>query len=137
MYWPPIYRFICRRGYASPDAQDLTQKVSLLYFLRTKAYTRTDQPRGKFRRFLACVGGNISWRMIGTALKRSGVAAKYQFDVVRSPNGGSALRHRRLNVGFNSGAFIRFAMGKELAGCALHTLRLELRPRENSSFLNN
>ncbi len=51
MYWPPIYSFIRRRGYTSPDAQDLTQSF-FAYFLRTKAYARTDRRHGKFRSFL-------------------------------------------------------------------------------------
>ena len=51
MYWPPIYSFIRRRGYAPSDAQDLTQSF-FAYFLRTKAYSRTDRLHGKFRSFL-------------------------------------------------------------------------------------
>jgi RNA polymerase sigma-70 factor (ECF subfamily) len=51
MYWPPIYSFIRRRGYAPPDAQDLTQSF-FAFFLRTKAYARTDRLHGKFRSFL-------------------------------------------------------------------------------------
>src|SRR5262249_4915718 len=51
MYWPPIYSFIRRRRYAPSDAQDLTQSF-FAYFLRTKAYSRTDRLHGKFRSFL-------------------------------------------------------------------------------------
>lgn len=51
MYWPPTYSFIRRRGYAAPDAQDLTQGF-FAFFLRTKAYARTDKLQGKFRSFL-------------------------------------------------------------------------------------
>jgi RNA polymerase sigma-70 factor (ECF subfamily) len=51
MYWPPIYSFIRRRGYSPADAQDLTQSF-FAYFLRTKAYARSDPLHGKFRSFL-------------------------------------------------------------------------------------
>jgi len=51
VYWPPIYSFVRRRGYPPPVAQDLTQSF-FTFFLRTKAYARTDPLRGKFRSFL-------------------------------------------------------------------------------------
>jgi RNA polymerase sigma-70 factor (ECF subfamily) len=51
MYWPPIYSFVRRGGYSPHDAQDLTQTF-FAYFLRTKAYARTNPLHGKFRSFL-------------------------------------------------------------------------------------
>jgi RNA polymerase sigma factor (sigma-70 family) len=50
-YWPPLYSFVRRRGYSSTDAQDLVQGF-FAHLLESKAYTKTDQTRGKFRSFL-------------------------------------------------------------------------------------
>jgi len=123
MYWPPIYSFIRRRGYAPPDAQDLTQSF-FAYFLRTKGYTRTDQLQGKFRCFLLASVKNFlanDWDR-AQAIRRGG---QYQFvsfdhktaEALHDTAGTSDSTAERL---FDS----RWA--KTLAGCALHTLRLEL-----------
>jgi DNA-directed RNA polymerase specialized sigma24 family protein len=50
-YWPPIYSFIRRRGYAPADAKDLTQSF-FAHFLQNKAYARTNSLNGKFRSFV-------------------------------------------------------------------------------------
>lgn len=50
-YWPPIYSFIRRRGYAPHDAQDLTQGF-FACFLHAKSYARADRFQGKFRSYL-------------------------------------------------------------------------------------
>ena len=50
-YWPPIYSFVRRRGYAPADAKDLTQSF-FAFFLENKAYVHTDRLHGKFRSFL-------------------------------------------------------------------------------------
>ena len=76
-YWPPIYSFIRRRGYAPSDAQDLTQSF-FAYFLRTKAYARADPVHGKFRSFLLAAVKNFlakDWHR-EQALRRGG---DYQF----------------------------------------------------------
>jgi DNA-directed RNA polymerase specialized sigma24 family protein len=77
LYWPPIYSFIRRRGYAPSDAQDLTQSF-FAFFLRTKVYARTDRLHGKFRSFLLASVKNFladNWDR-GQAIKRGG---DYQF----------------------------------------------------------
>ena len=50
-YWPPLYSFVRRRGYAPADAQDLVQGF-FAYFLSNKGYLRAERSRGKFRTFL-------------------------------------------------------------------------------------
>ena len=50
-YWPPLYSFVRRRGYNTADAQDLVQGF-FAHLLESRAYTKTDQTRGKFRSFL-------------------------------------------------------------------------------------
>ena len=123
MYWPPIYSFVRRRGYAPPDAQDLTQSF-FAYFLRTKAYTRTDQLQGKFRCFLLASVKHFlanDWDR-SQASRRGG---DYQFvpldqktaEAVYDAAGASNSTAERL---FDS----RWA--KTLAGCALNALKNEL-----------
>jgi RNA polymerase sigma factor (sigma-70 family) len=51
LYWYPLYAFACRRGYASHDAQDLTQGF-FLHLLERRALKRVDPLKGKFRSFL-------------------------------------------------------------------------------------
>jgi len=77
LYWPPIYSFVRRRGYAPSDAQDLTQSF-FAFFLRTKAYARPDPLHGKFRSFLLASVKNFlcdNWDR-DKAIKRGG---DYQF----------------------------------------------------------
>ena len=77
LYWPPIYSFIRRRGYSPADAQDLTQSF-FAFFLRTKAYARTDPLHGKFRSFLLASVKNFladNWDR-NQAIRRGG---GYQF----------------------------------------------------------
>jgi len=50
-YWPPLYSFVRRRGYAPADAQDLVQSF-FAYFLKNKAYMHAERGKGKFRSFL-------------------------------------------------------------------------------------
>jgi len=87
-YWPPIYSFIRRRGYPPPDAQDLTQSF-FAFFLRTKAYARTDRLHGKFRSFLLASVKNFlvdDWDR-NQAIRRGGT---YQF-VVFDPETAEAF----------------------------------------------
>ena len=50
-YWRPIFSYVCRRGYSSEDAQDLTQDFFLM-ILETNWLRQADESRGRFRSFL-------------------------------------------------------------------------------------
>src|SRR5213079_734205 len=50
-YWYPLYAYVRRKGYAAPDAEDLTQE----FFARLLArnfLSAADRNKGKFRSFL-------------------------------------------------------------------------------------
>ncbi len=50
-YWPPLYAFVRRRGFASQDAQDLVQGF-FVHLIESGAYASVDRAKGKFRSFL-------------------------------------------------------------------------------------
>lgn len=50
-YWPPIYSFARRQGYAPCDAQDLTQAF-FAHLLKSDFLSGVDQAKGRFRSFL-------------------------------------------------------------------------------------
>jgi RNA polymerase sigma-70 factor (ECF subfamily) len=51
MYWRPIFAFICRRGYSTQDAEDLTQDF-LSSLIEGPLLKRADPERGRFRSLL-------------------------------------------------------------------------------------
>jgi RNA polymerase sigma-70 factor (ECF subfamily) len=125
MYWPPIYSFIRRRGYAPSDAQDLTQSF-FAYFLRTKAYSRTDRLHGKFRSFLLASVKNFladNWDR-EQAIRRGG---GYRFV---SLDQGIAESFYDVASASDSTAEHLFELrwAKSLTAAALDSLRQELQP---------
>ena len=122
-YWPPIYSFIRRRGNSPADAQDLTQSF-FAFFLRTKAYARTDRLHGKFRSFLLASVKNFL-QTTGIATKRSNAAATINsFSSIRKQRKCFTTRQappiRVRSIYSNCGG------PKPLTGGALNTLRKEL-----------
>lgn len=51
IYWRPIFAFICRRGYSTHDAEDLTQDFFLI-ILEGDWLQNADPSRGRFRSLL-------------------------------------------------------------------------------------
>jgi DNA-directed RNA polymerase specialized sigma24 family protein len=50
-YWRPIFSFVCRRGYSTQDAQDLTQDFFVM-ILERNWLERANPNRGRFRSLL-------------------------------------------------------------------------------------
>ncbi len=51
IYWRPIFLFLRRQGSNPDDAQDLTQGF-FAHLIESRAYTRADPHKGRFRSFL-------------------------------------------------------------------------------------
>jgi RNA polymerase sigma factor (sigma-70 family) len=123
MYWPPIYSFIRRRGYSPSDAQDLTQSF-FAFFLRTKAYARTDKLHGKFRSFLLASVKNFlsdNWDR-DQAIKRGG---DYQF-VSLDPETAEAFYEAATASDSTAESLFELRWAKSLTAGALNSLREEL-----------
>jgi RNA polymerase sigma-70 factor (ECF subfamily) len=122
-YWPPVYSFVRRRGYAPSDAQDLTQSF-FAYFLRTKAYARTDRLHGKFRSFLLASVKNFladNWDR-EKAIRRGG---GYQF-VALDPETAEAFYDAASVSDSTAERLFEVRWAKSLTAGALNSLREEL-----------
>ncbi len=51
IYWRPIFSFVCRHGYSTEEAQDLTQDFFVM-ILQSDWLQHADQHRGRFRSFM-------------------------------------------------------------------------------------
>ena len=51
IYWRPVFVFVCRRGYSTEDAQELTQDF-FIKILEPKWLEHADRNRGRFRTLL-------------------------------------------------------------------------------------
>ena len=51
IYWPPVYGYLRRRGYARDDAQDLTQSF-FQHIIENETLRRASREKGRFRSFL-------------------------------------------------------------------------------------
>jgi RNA polymerase sigma-70 factor (ECF subfamily) len=122
-YWPPIYSFVRRRGYAPSDAQDLTQSF-FAFFLRTKAYARVDPLHGKFRSFLLASLKNFladNWDR-DQAIKRGG---DYKF-VSLEQETAEAFYEPETAADSTAERLFELRWAKTLTAGALNALRNEL-----------
>src|SRR2546423_351780 len=81
-YWPPVYAFIRRQGYAADEATDLTQEF-FARVLEKNYFHDADPNRGKFRSFLAAAVRHFlsNERDRARALKRGGPQPALSLDV--------------------------------------------------------
>src|SRR4029450_8629341 len=72
-YWRPVFSYVCRRGYSTEDAQDITQDFFLMV-LKTNWLQLADQSRGRFRSLLLKSVQNFLHNVADTkqTLKRGG-----------------------------------------------------------------
>ena len=77
IYWRPVFALICRRGYSTTDAQDLTQDFFVL-LLKGNLLVLADPARGRFRSLLRTAVENFlnDKRHLARRQKRGG---KMQF----------------------------------------------------------
>ena len=123
LYWPPIYSLIRRRGYAPSDAQDLTQSF-FAFFLRTKAYARTNRLNGKFRSFLLASVKNFladDWDR-NQAIRRGG---GYQF-IPLDPETAEAFYDAPSAPDSTPERLFELRWAKSVTAGALNSLRQEL-----------
>lgn len=80
-YWPPLYTFVRRRGYASADAQDIVQGF-FAHLLEKNTLSRADREKGKLRTFLLGALQNylLKQRERMSAMKRGGGQQIVSFD---------------------------------------------------------
>lgn len=84
-YWPPLYSFIRRRGYAEHDAQDLTQEF-FARFLKRNDFENVDPVKGRFRTYLLAALENFlsnQWDR-SQAIKRGGGCAFLSLDEINA-----------------------------------------------------
>jgi RNA polymerase sigma-70 factor (ECF subfamily) len=87
IYWYPLYAYVRRKGYAAPDAQDLTQEFFARLLARNYV-SSADRRKGKFRSFLLGTFEHFlarEWRR-AHAEKRGGGHAPFSFDEVDAEN---------------------------------------------------
>ena len=75
-YWRPVFSYVCRRGYSTEDAQDITQDFFLM-ILETNWLRQADQGRGRFRSLLLKSAPEFSSQRRRYRIKRSSGAGVF------------------------------------------------------------
>jgi RNA polymerase sigma factor (sigma-70 family) len=90
-YWPPLYAYLRRFGYAPEEAEDLTQDF-FAHFLEGNCFNRADPRRGRFRSFLLTCLQNYTRDLHDgrTATKRGGQTRVLSLDQERAERGYAA-----------------------------------------------
>lgn len=86
-YWQPVYAYTRKRGFDPADAEDVTQEF-FAYLLKTEAFEKLRQHRGKLRNFLLVAVRNFmanEWAK-RKRQKRGGGATILHFDVEEAEN---------------------------------------------------
>lgn len=82
IYWPAVYAFLRRKGFAPSDAEDIAQET-FIRLLQNGRLPATDPARGRFRSFLCACAENEAthFRKRGGAAKR-GAGRTVSLDVL-------------------------------------------------------
>jgi len=97
-YWAPLYTFVRRRGYSSPDAQDIVQGF-FAHLFEQNTLSRADQEKGRLRTFLLGSLQNflLKQRERMQAVKRGRYQQLVSFDL-HLPEAEAAM-HATANLG--------------------------------------
>ncbi len=122
IYWPPIYGYIRRRGYAMEDAQDLTQSF-FQHLIENETLRRACREKGRFRSFLLgalklCLADEHARSQ---ALKRGREIKFISVDDLE----GEELHHQRMSHELSPDELLDVRWAGLLLERALATLRLE------------
>ena len=121
-YWYPLYAFVRNRGYASADAQDLTQSF-LARFIDSGGFASADRERGRFRTYLLGAMKHFlanEWHR-ARRLKRGGAVTFLEWDAL-APEARYALEPQH-TTDPDTAFDLQWAL--ELTARAREALRLE------------
>ncbi len=90
-YWPPLYAYVRRRGYAVPEAQDLTQEF-FARLIEKRFFRQARRERGRFRAFLIVALKHFlanEWDRSRAGKRGGGAVMSFDFDAAEPAIPGS------------------------------------------------